>query len=201
MRKFMYTKRLVAGVCVAALLLASGYAFVLNQEQSQKDKALIAELSDELRKFAEEGDDASLFVIGASYVTGTAGVLQDLEVGAIWLRKAADQGNAAAQWSLGNMYRNGEGVEQDYLQAVAWYRKAAEQGDSMAQKNLGEMYDLGLGVVQNYQEAYAWLSVATANGAYSAETRDLVAAKLTPAALNEARALAERYFQQYKSVN
>ena len=42
--------------------------------------------------------------------------------------KAAEQGDAEAQTSLGLMYDNGKGVPQDYAEAVKWYRKAAEQG-------------------------------------------------------------------------
>ncbi|MBP5158346.1 MAG: PD-(D/E)XK nuclease family transposase [Treponema sp.] len=37
---------------------------------------------------------------------------------------AAGQGNAAAQYNLGLMYRKGNGVEQDYADAVTWVRKA-----------------------------------------------------------------------------
>ena len=44
-------------------------------------------------------------------------------------RKAAEQGNADAQWGLGEKYENGEGVPQDYAQAFVWYRKAADQND------------------------------------------------------------------------
>ena len=40
----------------------------------------------------------------------------------------AEQGDAFAQFSLGIMYDNGEGVPQDYAEAVKWYRLAAEQG-------------------------------------------------------------------------
>ena len=67
-----------------------------------------------------------------------------------WYRKAADQGDAAAQSNLGVMYANGQGVPQDYAEAVQWYRKAADQGDADAQNNLGVMYDKGQGVPQDY---------------------------------------------------
>ena len=52
-------------------------------------------------------------------------------------RPPAEQGHAAAQNNLGNMYANGWGVPEDDRQAVLWYRKAAEQGDARAQFNLG----------------------------------------------------------------
>ena len=35
---------------------------------------------------------------------------------------------AQAQYNLGYMYHNGQGVPQDYAEAVKWYRKAADQG-------------------------------------------------------------------------
>ena len=38
---------------------------------------------------------------------------------------AAAQGNAGAQYNLGTMYSNGEGVAQDHAEAVKWFRLAA----------------------------------------------------------------------------
>ena len=38
-------------------------------------------------------------------------------------RKATEQGNAEAQYSLADCYYNGKGVTKDYAQAVNWYRK------------------------------------------------------------------------------
>ena len=43
------------------------------------------------------------------------------------LRRQAEQGDAEAQFNLGLMYTNGDGVPQDYQEAVSWYRKAAER--------------------------------------------------------------------------
>ena len=47
--------------------------------------------------------------------------------------QVAEQGNAKAQFYLGVMYANGQGVRQNEKQAEHWYRKAAEQGDASAQ--------------------------------------------------------------------
>ena len=41
------------------------------------------------------------------------GVSQDYEEAVPWFRKTAEQGNAKAQYNLGIMYVNGEGVPQD----------------------------------------------------------------------------------------
>lgn len=70
-----------------------------------------------------------------------------------WLRKAAEQGNAAAQNNLGCCYKSGQGVEQNYIEAVQWYMKAVEQGDAFAQCNLGFCYIEGQGVERNLDKA------------------------------------------------
>ena len=78
--------------------------------------------------------------------------------------KAADQGDAAAQYRLGILYHNGQGVPQDYAQAATWYRKAADQGNALAQSNLGVLYDNGQGVPQDYAQATAWYRKAADQG-------------------------------------
>ena len=45
-----------------------------------------------------------------------------------WYKKAADQGYVGAQYNIGLLYENGEGVKRDFSQARAWYQKAADQG-------------------------------------------------------------------------
>ena len=54
-----------------------------------------------------------------------------------------NEDDAAAQFKLGVMYENGEGVPKDSVKAVEWYRKAAEQGYAPAQFKLGWMYANG----------------------------------------------------------
>tara|TARA_R100000306_G_C4270928_1_gene90124 strand:- start:110 stop:517 length:408 start_codon:yes stop_codon:yes gene_type:complete len=68
----------------------------------------------------------------------------------------AEQGSDRAQFNLGVMYDEGEGVEQDYEEAANWYRKAAEHGHPEAQYNLAAMYYEGDGVEQDYEEALKW---------------------------------------------
>jgi TPR repeat protein len=46
------------------------------------------------------------------------------------LRKAAEQGNADAQFNLAVAYENGAGVPKNLAEAAKWYLKAAEQGES-----------------------------------------------------------------------
>ena len=72
--------------------------------------------------------------LGCMYETGR-GVEQNEEA-VKWFQKAAEQGNATAQYILGVAYAEGKGVEQDYKEAVKWFQKAAEQGHAEAQENL-----------------------------------------------------------------
>jgi TPR repeat protein len=53
--------------------------------------------------------------------------------------KAAEQGYAAAQYNLGLLYRDGQGVEQDFAKAVRWLRAAAEQDYAPAQAALKDL--------------------------------------------------------------
>ena len=43
-----------------------------------------------------------------------------------WFERAANRGNAAAQYQLGKMYEDGRGVEEDFQKAAEWYLKASE---------------------------------------------------------------------------
>jgi TPR repeat protein len=56
------------------------------------------------------------------------GVLPDDAAAVSWFRKAADQGYAEAQSTLGLLYRSGEGVPQDYVLAHMWFNLAAARG-------------------------------------------------------------------------
>jgi TPR repeat protein len=63
------------------------------------------------------------------------GVPQDYAAAVGWYRKAAEQGEAYAQYNLGVMYDNGRGVPQDYVHAHKWFNLAATSGNKIATKN------------------------------------------------------------------
>ncbi|WP_425592411.1 tetratricopeptide repeat protein, partial [Aggregatibacter kilianii] len=54
---------------------------------------------------------------------------QDYVEAAKWYRKAADKGYAMAQFNLGLMYRDGDGVKQNRTVAKEWLGKACDNGD------------------------------------------------------------------------
>ena len=111
------------------------------------------------------------------------------------LRGRAEKGDARAQFNLGLMYQNGQGVAKDEVEAVKWYRKAADQGNAFAQNNLGVMYANGLGVEEDDVEAYKWFLLSGAQGTEQAKEKiPIIEKSLTP----EQRAQGEKLAREFK---
>ena len=60
-----------------------------------------------------------------------------------WIRKAAAQRYAPAEFQLGQVYDFGFGAAQDDRQALDWYRQAAEHGSAPAQRSVGRLLSEG----------------------------------------------------------
>ncbi|HIE65463.1 MAG: tetratricopeptide repeat protein [Nitrospira sp.] len=89
----------------------------------------------------------------------------EIRNGPLLLRlQAAENGDAEAQYRLGLMYLNGEGVSQDLRQAAKWYRKSAENGNPDAQFGLGVLYFHGQGVPRDTRETAKWYRRAAEQG-------------------------------------
>lgn len=114
-----------------------------------------------------------------------------------WYQLAAEQGDDNAQFRLGTMHYEGQGILQNYQQAAYWYQKSAVQGNSNAQAFLGGMYFEGRGIMKDHKQAYAWLSVAAKHNQEAIKSRDSVAAQLPPEELFEAQMLATEYLKKY----
>ena len=110
------------------------------------------------------------------------------------LRPLVDKGDVDAQFLLGVMYDNGQGVAQDYKEAVRLYRLAAEQGNVKAQNNLGFMYDNGTGVAQDYVRAHMWYNLGAISGdsRNASSNRDDIAKRMTPSQIERAQDLARK---------
>jgi tetratricopeptide (TPR) repeat protein len=109
-------------------------------------------------------------------------------------RPLAERGHAPSQSSLGFLYNYGHGVERNYRQALKWYRKAAQQGFAPAQYHLGFLYTKGLGVAQDYVKAHMWFELGAVGGlSYSDKNRAIVARRMTPEQIAEARDLARNW--------
>ena len=89
---------------------------------------VFADSLEETKAKAEAGDAEAQSSLSIICHEGFDGVEQDYAEAAKWCRKAAEQGDAPAQYNLGTMYGNGEGVPEDHVEAARWYRRSAEQG-------------------------------------------------------------------------
>ena len=117
---------------------------------------------------AEAGNADAQFWLATSYLYGQTPdgewVPKDCKKGIFWRTKAAEQGLAKSQSSLGFNYKTGTCVLEDYGEAVKWYRRAAMQGDDSGQFGLYSMYFSGNGVPKDMVEAYAGLILAASQG-------------------------------------
>ena len=113
---------------------------------------------------------------GSMYGQWMLGQLQQagvMDAGALpavaYFRLAAAQGLDAAQCSLGDMYRCGDGVVPDYAEALRFYHVAAFRGYPDALFKLGLCHQWGEGVKACWGEARRWYTLAKAAGHHFAE--------------------------------
>jgi TPR repeat protein len=78
--------------------------------------------------------------------------------------RAANQGHAGAQFSLGTWYADGIGIAKDDAKAVHYLKLAVEQGYVTAQRELGSMYQRGVCVEKSDEEAERLYRFAAAQG-------------------------------------
>jgi TPR repeat protein len=78
---------------------------------------------------------------------------------------AAAKGYADAEWAVGVLYSNGQGMPKDIREAVRWERLAADQGHAMARTFMGLAYLDGIGgLPQSNGEAVRYLKLAADQG-------------------------------------
>lgn len=95
----------------------------------------------------------------------------DVDEAVRWLRRAAETGEAKAQYQLGRFFLEGSEVLQDPTQGYLWMRKAAAAGHVGAQHYLGCMYQEGHGVPRDENEGRRWLKLAAESGNTFAQRR------------------------------
>ena len=136
------------------------YVWTLDSPSPEKMNAALAQA----RAGAERGEAESENKLAMIYLNGQ-GVPRDLAEGKKWLQKAADQGQADAQQTLGMlaMPRSAGG---DTAEAIGWFRKAADQGRATSQ------YFLGMTLLKqgNADEGRRWLDKAAGQGNTGAQT-------------------------------
>jgi len=117
-----------------------------------------------LREFkAAPKISAANYNLGVMYYKGQ-GVKQDKAQAVKYMKKAAEQGHAKAQFLYSVMLFTGDGAEQSVPEAKKWIRKSADKGFAEAQFNLGMMYVNGDNIDKNRAEGVKWLKKAAKQG-------------------------------------
>jgi len=128
----LYTKAADLGHIEANYRLGQAYEF--GQLQCPKDPALSIHF---YTGAAERGHALSQMALCAWYMVGVDGVLEKDEAEAYeWAKRAAAQGLAKAQYTLGFFTEMGIGCRRDPLEANVWYVRAADQGDERAKHRI-----------------------------------------------------------------
>lgn len=175
---------LLLQLAVAATAVAGPYEDA-QQAYSKGDYAAALRL---YRPLARRGNPKAQEAIGGMYSRGE-GVPQDKAEALVWFNMAdaertglraynkgdyatalrifrplAARGQVLAEYVIGLMYANGQGLPQDYRKTMQWHRKAAEQGEAKAQFSVGVLYFKGLGTKRDHAEALKWYRRAANQG-------------------------------------
>lgn len=86
-----------------------------------------------------------------------------------YFTQAAAKGSAEANYQLGELYYNGNGVKKSFPTAKSYYKKAADAGVASAQYMMGVMARNGQGGDKDINEAKRWLQKAADQGYSQAE--------------------------------
>ena len=93
------------------------------------------QIIEDMTVLAEKGNAEAQYTLGLVYDKGESVPEDDAEA-VRWYRRAAEQGYAEAQNSLGEIYFNdGEGVPENLVQAYFWFNLAAAQNNEDAKNN------------------------------------------------------------------
>jgi len=164
-----------------------------------------------LRKAAEQGYEEAQLHLGALLVVKNRAIHGDVDAqreldreglsvkgekldydeALKWIKSAAEQGNAEAQFILAAAFSKGDNmVKKDYVEASKWYIKSAKQGDVVAINNLGSAYKYGEGVPRDFIKAYSCYSISAGKGNVTAkENLDLLEKEISVEQIAEAQHL------------
>jgi TPR repeat protein len=122
------------------------------------------ECLERLREWVGKGEAWAQGVMGEWYYHGKNGLKQSYVMASMLFEKAVAQGDPAAMYNLGVLYRDGKGVVQSSKKAFEYFTMAAEQGEVSAMFNLGTLYIQGQGVDQSNELAREWWTKAANEG-------------------------------------
>lgn len=107
-------------------------------------------------KASAQGHGGAQNRMGIACREGFGGKAKDLQMAAVWFRRAAGLGNAEGQYRYALCLQEGAGVARNDQKALEWFLKAAEQGFGDAIAAVGLCHEQGLGTKKNPGEAVKW---------------------------------------------
>ncbi|MDG9927800.1 MULTISPECIES: tetratricopeptide repeat protein [Pseudomonas] len=145
---------------------------------------------------AQAGDNSLLVPAMGPCSLNTAP--EDLPQAVEACQEVARQGDAQAQYELGELYYEGQRVPRDLPQAMHWFEQSSLQGNAQAQLRLGTMFFRGEGVQANNVQAYIVLKMAAVNGSDEAmDSADQVAERMGREELQAASQVLGQIFRSY----
>ncbi len=140
---------------------------VTNEDPSQ----LVAKYRDGMDELLELGqgeDPFAAYLLGMAYLNPP---FNDPPKASQWLRKAANEGNSSAQFTLGGSSWAGVVLGVGDVEKLEWVRMAADSAHVEAEYALGSFYSLGrLGLERDKGKAGEWYRKAAEKGHAQAQT-------------------------------
>ena len=108
----------------------------------------------------------------------------------------AKNGDVEAQYRLGRLYIEGQGVAPSEKRGMLWIKRAAEGGLAIAQNDMGVMYAEGAIVRKDWVQAAKWLILSGEKNDYGpAQTywKDNIRDNISAEDLKKARELVDKW--------
>ena len=114
-------------------------------------------------------------------------------------KELADDGNHGAQYYLGEMYRQGNGVQINLQEALKWYSLSSETNNAAPQYRLGNIYESGQAGSEDLKAAYMWYALASINGhGAGKQSMERVAERMSAAEIAEAKKMVDEWVKKHK---
>jgi uncharacterized protein len=156
----LLNKAAEAGDTEAQVALAIVY---LKGEDTAQDRPRAEAL---LRQAAQSGHAGAAVQLGhlcsGKYGASTEAI--NLKEANAWYTKAAQAGDAEAQYALGMLHLNSNVAAADSAEAVSWIERAANNDHPASLFQLGVMYGTGTAVRRDAQRALQWYELAAQLG-------------------------------------
>ncbi|MCS6624536.1 hypothetical protein N0B44_16580 [Roseibacterium beibuensis] len=118
-----------------------------------------------LKEAADLGFAPAQLHLASLYENGAAGLTASPAEARVWVRRAADAGDARGMHNYGMYLFEGIGGARDRSEALVWLRRAAEVGLVDSQFNVAKLYEIGdEGIQPDLPEAYKWYLIAARAG-------------------------------------